>query len=131
MNPSHLIAALEDLKGRTDAGFTFVGADGTEEFYSWDRVRTEARNRAAHFRAQGLKKGDRLAVVMPDGIDFVPTFLGAVYAGIIPVPLYPPLSLGKLDSYVEALVAIMNRAEPTHLATNAKLETVLWSAAAR
>jgi fatty-acyl-CoA synthase len=131
MEHAHLIAALDGLAGRTEAGFTFLTSEGKEEVFSWDRVRAEARNRAAHLRAQGLKKGDRLALVMPDGVDFVPTFLGAVYAGVVPVPLYPPLSLGKLDSYVEALVAIMNRAEPTHLATNAKLEQVLWSAAAR
>ncbi len=131
MDHAHLVAALDALKGLTHAGFTFLGTDGNEELYSWDRLRAEAMNRAAHFRSLGLKKGDRLAIVLPDGIDFVPTFFGAVWAGIIPVPLYPPLSLGKLDSYVEALVAIMKRAEPTHLATNAKLETVLWSAAAR
>jgi len=132
MDHAHLVAALEACASRSpDAGFTFLGADGTEETYSWQRLHEEARNRAAHLRAQGMKKGDRLALVMPDGIDFVPTFFGAVYAGVIPVPLYPPLSLGKLDSYIEALVAIMNRAEPTHLATNAKLEAVLWSGAAR
>lgn len=131
MNHPTLIAALDGLAGRTDAGFTFLGSDGKEDFYSWEKLRTEAKNRAAHLRALGLKKGDRLALVMPDGIDFVPTFMGAVYAGIIPVPLYPPLSLGKLDSYIEALVAIMNRAEATHLATNSKLEQVLWSAAGR
>ncbi|MBK7861288.1 MAG: fatty acyl-AMP ligase [Archangiaceae bacterium] len=131
MDHAHLIAAIEGLAGNSDVAYTFLSSDGKEEVFTWDTVRAEAKNRAAHLRAQGLKKGDRLALVMPDGIDFVPTFLGAVYAGVIPVPLYPPLSLGKLDSYIEALVAIMNRAEPTHLATNGKLEQVLWSAAAR
>jgi fatty-acyl-CoA synthase len=131
MNHPHLSLALEGCAGVTDRGFTFITSDSKEQFYSFDALRTEAMNRAAHFRSLGLKKGDRLAIVMPEGQDFVPTFLGAVWAGVIPVPLYPPLSLGKLDSYVDALVAIMNRAEPTFLATNAKLEQVLWSAAAR
>jgi fatty-acyl-CoA synthase len=131
MNHAHLISALDACAGHTQAGFTFSSSDGKEDFYSWDRLRQEAMNRAAHLRALGLKKGDRLAVVLPDGADFVPTFLGAAWAGIIPVPLYPPLSLGKLDSYIDALAAIMKRAEPTFLATNARLEQVLWSAAAR
>jgi fatty-acyl-CoA synthase len=131
MNHPHLSAALEGLAGVKDRGFTFIQSDSKEQFVSFDDLRNEAMNRAAHFRAMGLKKGDRVAIVMPDGHDFVPTFFGCVWAGLIPVPLYPPLSLGKLDSYIDALVAIMNRAEPTYLATNAKLEQVLWSAAAR
>jgi acyl-CoA synthetase (AMP-forming)/AMP-acid ligase II len=68
---------------------------------------------------------------MPDGRDFVPTFLGATWAGIIPVPLPPPLSLGKLDSYLGSLAAVMNKAEPAYLATTAKIEDVLGSAASR
>ena len=127
----NLIVAIEALRGLTAEGFTFLKAEGAEEFFSFDKLRAEAMNRAAHFRSMGLTKGDRVAMVMPDGQDFVPTFLGAVWAGLIPVPLYPPLSLGKLDSYIEALVAIMNKAGPRALATNAKLEAILWSAAAR
>ena len=70
-------------------------------------------------------------MVMPDGEDFVPTFLGAVWAGIVPVPLYPPLSLGKLDAYIDALGRDHEQAEPTYLVTNAKVQTVLWSAPPR
>ncbi len=130
-NHPNLIAALQAHTGNTGRGFTFLTRDGQEEFYSFDRLRTEAARRAAHLRAAGLKQGDRLALVMPDGEDFIPTFFGAVWAGIVPVPLYPPLALGKLDSYMDALAAICNSAEPSFLATNAKLETVLWSGAAR
>ena len=83
----NLIAALDAGRGATHQGFTFIVAEGQEEFLSWDRLRAEAMNRAAHLRALGLRMGDRLAIVMPDGQDFVPTFLGATWAGIIPVPL--------------------------------------------
>lgn len=127
----NLIAAIEAGQGITDRGYTFQTRDGQELFFSWDKLRTEAMRRAAHLRALGMKPGDRLAMVMPDGEDFVPTFFGAVWAGVVPVPLYPPLSLGKLDAYVDTLVAILSRARPTHLATTSKLETVLWGAVAK
>src|SRR4029077_6448488 len=91
----NLIAALHAGRGATHQGFTFIVAEVQEELLSWDRLRAEAMNRAAHLRALGLRMGDRLAIVMPDGQDFVPTFLGATWAVIIPVPLPPPLSLGK------------------------------------
>ena len=77
-----LVAALEASKGMTTGGYTFLDRDSKEQFMSFDALRTEAMNRAAHFRKAGLGKGDRLAIVLPDGEDFVPTFLGAVWAGI-------------------------------------------------
>jgi fatty-acyl-CoA synthase len=70
-------------------------------------------------------------MVLPDGEDFVPTFLAAVWAGIVPVPLYPPLSLGKLDSYLETLVGILTKAKCTHVVTNSKLQQVLWGGLAK
>ena len=91
----HVIAAIDAGRGLTNEGYTFLTAGDHEEFLSWDGLRSEVMNAAAHLRALGLRPGDRLAMVMPDGDDFVPTFLGAVCAGIIPVPLYPPLSLGQ------------------------------------
>ncbi len=126
-NAPSLIAALEDGKGLLTQGYTFLDRDQKELFLSWDALRGEAMRRAAHFRSHGLKKGDRVAMVLPDGEDFVPTFLGAVWAGLVPVPLYPPLSLGKLDSYRDTLESILGKAEPTHLVTNAKLQQVLWA----
>lgn len=122
-----LVAALDTLKGWTDKGFTFLDRDQKEQFFSFDGLRAEAMRRAAHFRSHGLKQGDRVAMVVPDGEDFVPTFLGAVWAGMVPVPLYPPLSLGKLDSYIDTLVNILNKAKATYIATPAKLQQVLWS----
>src|SRR5436190_1927945 len=77
MDSPDFITAIDALAGVTDGGYTFLGSDGKEQFFTFDALRKEAMNRAAHLRAQGLKKGDRLALVMPDGVDFVPTFLGA------------------------------------------------------
>ncbi len=128
---SNLIHALDESKGLTESGYTFLDRDQQETFMSWDTLRQEAMRRAAHFRKYGLNKGDRLAMVVPDGEDFVPTFLAAVWAGLVPVPMYPPLSLGKLDSYLDTFVAICSRAEPLYLVTPGKLQQVLWSGAAK
>jgi fatty-acyl-CoA synthase len=126
-NAPNLIAAIDESKGMTDKGFSFLDRDQKELFLSWDDLRTESMKRAAHLRKYGLKKGDRVAMVLPDGEDFVPTFLGAIWAGLVPVPLYPPLSLGKLDSYKDTLVAILNKAEPMYLITLSKMQQVLWA----
>jgi fatty-acyl-CoA synthase len=123
--PANLLAALDEGCGRNEHGFTFVRGNGQEDFLSWDSLRSEAINCAAHLRAIGLKKGHRLAVVVPDARDFVPTFLGAAWAGIVPVPFHAPPSLGGLDSYADALVATLNNAEPDCLVTSARLAGML------
>jgi hypothetical protein len=53
----NLIAALDAGRGSTHQGFTFVVGEGEEELLSWDRLRAEAMNRAAHLRALGLRTG--------------------------------------------------------------------------
>jgi fatty-acyl-CoA synthase len=126
-----LVAALDACHGWKDKGFSFLDRDQKDQFFSFEQLRSEAMRRAAHFRSHGLKQGDRIAMVIPDGEDFVPTFLGAVWAGLGPVPLYPPLSLGKLDSYLDTMVSILVRAKPTHLVTMGKLQQVLWSGLAK
>ncbi|MBL8913688.1 MAG: fatty acyl-AMP ligase [Archangium sp.] len=121
-----LVAALDAHQGQTKYGYTFLDREQDGNFYSFEKLREEAMRRAAHLRSYGLKKGDRVAMVIPEGEDFVPTFFGAVWAGIVPVPLYPPLSLGKLDAYVDTLIAILSKAKPTYVITSSKVQTVIW-----
>ena len=47
---------------------------------------------AALRQRAGLRPGDRIALMLPTGADFFPAFFGAVLAGAVPVPLYPPLA---------------------------------------
>ncbi len=128
-----IVQALERCNGLHTRGYTFVHGKGPGEdlVLSFHELRREAMRRAVHLQAQGLRKGDRLAMVLPDGPDFVPTFLGALWAGIVPVPLYPPLSLGKLDAFIEALVTILNVAQPKAIATDERVAKILWSAIGR
>ena len=128
-----VVAALNACEGLHERGFTFVGAKGPGEdlVVSFHALRDLARRRAAHYLSLGLQPGDRLALVIPEGEQFIPAFLGALWIGLIPVPLYPPLSLGKLDAFMEALVTILNVARPRALVTTARVGKVLWSAVGR
>ena len=128
-----IVDAIAACEGVRDRGFTFLNAKGPGEdlVLSFHELGVEIRRRAAHLRAVGLRKGDRVALVVPDGPDFIPLFLGALWAGIVPVPLYPPLSLGKLDVFMESLVGILRIAEPRVLATDARIAKVLWGAVGR
>src|SRR5262245_44177483 len=89
--PPTLSAAVRQLAGKADRGFVFVRGDGSERFVSFEEVRIEALRRAAFLHARGLKKGDRLALAVPDPDEFVLSFVGAVMGGIVPVPMSPQL----------------------------------------
>ena len=104
LDPRTLIDALDECHLVGDGrGYSFVDADGTSKTYGFRTLVDEARRRGRQLAGMGLRKGDRVALVIPDAEDFVLTFLGAVTQGIVPVPLYPPLSLGRLDAYLGAM----------------------------
>ncbi len=124
-----VVDALDAAKGVHSHGLTFLGAlaPGRDLFVSYGRLRADVISRSASLKALGLKKGDRLALVLPEGQDFIPIFLAALWAGIVPVPLYPPATLGKLDAFMEALSSILKIAEPKVLVTSEKIKPLLWS----
>ena len=124
-----LVDAVRALEGERERGFVFVKADGSERLFSFHDIGAEAERRASHLAAQGLRKGDRLAMVIPDGDEFVLSFLGALFAGVVPVPVYPQLSFKNIDAYVET-VAHVARASGASLlltttATKGYVEAVL------
>lgn len=41
-------------------------------------------------QARGIEPGDRVAIMLPTAADFFPAFFGMLYAGAVPVPIYPP-----------------------------------------
>jgi acyl-CoA synthetase (AMP-forming)/AMP-acid ligase II len=79
-------------------------ADGEDkkEIMTYAQLQQKIRNFAANIR-QEAQPGSRALIFNPPGIDFIVSFLGCFYAGVIPVPLYPPdnHSLRRLLSIAE------------------------------
>ena len=101
-----LVDAVRALSHDTSRGFVFVRSDGTERFCSFADIHAEGARRGAHLAARGAKKGDRVAMVIPDGDEFVLSFLGALYAGVVPVPIYPQLSFKNVEGYHDTVAHI-------------------------
>ncbi len=101
-----LIEAVKQLSRDTQRGFVFVKPDGQERFCSFQTIHEEATRRGAHLASRGIGKGDRVAMVIPDGDEFVLSFLGAIFAGAVPVPIYPQLSFKNVESYHETVAHI-------------------------
>ncbi len=84
------------------SGVTFVDLREAEERLTWSEVRARARRVAASLADRGVEPGDRVAIVLRTEPGFLDAFFGALLAGAVPVPLYPPVRLGRMDEYVLA-----------------------------
>jgi len=91
-------AALEHA-ARSQLGLTFLDGQERETFLSFAELYERAQRAAGGLREVGVERGDRIAIVLPTGPEFMDAFFGAVLAGAIPVPLYPPLRLGRIDEF--------------------------------
>ncbi len=106
-------------------GFTFQDLAGKEVSYAFPSLAKEAERRAAALQRLGLRKGDRLGMVVVDPENFVLTFLAAIRIGVVPVPVYPPLYLGRLDSYFQQTASILNSASTRMLVASGRLLNIL------
>jgi long-chain acyl-CoA synthetase len=64
---------------------------------TFQEVYQRARAFAAGLAALGLRKGDRVAIVMENGLDWVIAYLGQSAAGGIGVPIYYDLKAEEID----------------------------------
>ena len=112
-----LVDAVRAIADDTARGFVFVKPDGTERLYTFHDLADEAERRAAGLIARGLQKGDRVALVIPDGDQFVLSFLGTLFAGGVPVPIYPQVSFKNVESYHDTVAHIVRAADAAMLVT--------------
>ena len=128
-------AALEDAaKADPTLGFRFISEDGVPGFapkaqseasFSYTALERASARYGGALQALGLKKGDRVALILPAAEDFVLCFFGAMRAGIVPVPIYPPLGLGQLQGYLDNTRHIVAKAGARALVTTAQIKRML------
>jgi len=109
--PLHLTvsAALEAAAGHA-CGVTFVDLREREARLSWAEVARRARRAAAALRAAGGAPGDRVAIVLRTEPSFLDALFGALAAGAVPAPLYPPVRLGRLDEWIAGTARMIEAA---------------------
>jgi len=109
-----LADALADCIGSSPAsgrGLTVV-SDGTDTFVGHPELAGRAMLMAGALDAVDVREGDRVAIIVPEPKAFVTAFLGCVWRGAIPVPMYPPMALVSLASYARTASAMIAAARP-------------------
>ncbi|WP_406438721.1 fatty acyl-AMP ligase [Streptomyces sp. NBC_01613] len=97
--------------------FTFVDhpaphSRGVHRTLTWQRLDLRVRALAARLTEQA-EPGARVALLCPQGTDYVTGFLAALAAGMVAVPLYPP----GLPGHGDRLVGVMADARPAIVVT--------------
>jgi acyl-CoA synthetase (AMP-forming)/AMP-acid ligase II len=86
--------------------------DGRPVVLSWNQLWTRVCSIGARLQ-QVTRPGDRVAILAPQGLDYVAAFFGAVYAGNIAVPLFAP----TMSGHAERLAAVLGDARPAAVLT--------------
>ncbi len=103
--PTILHALAEAASERPEAGITLLpeGAKAPPEKRTFAEILERARGRAVRFQAEGVRRGDRVILVLPTGFDFVEIFLALQLVGAVPVPTYPPINLQAASTGMERI----------------------------
>ena len=108
------------LKAAT-SGLTFVDTQEHEHFFSFPDLYARARQAAGALRERGVKRGNRVAIVLPTCVEFMDAFFGALLAGAVPVPLYPPVRLGRLDEFHARTARMLELTQPRLVLSDARI----------
>ena len=79
---------------------------------------------AARLRERGLEPGERVALMLPTGAEFFYAFLGILYAGGVPVPIYPPARLSRIEDHLRRQAGVLDNAGAVMLVTVPEAKTL-------
>lgn len=111
--PAHatLCDALDEAAA-SDTGLHFYSGRGElPQSLGYGELRAQALRLAGRLLAAGLRRGDRVALVAETDADFVRSFFGCLYAGLVPAPLPLPAALGAKEHYLQHLRRMIESAD--------------------
>lgn len=119
----NLLEAMEKaiIQGNERIAFCFHGENhGDEMSISYNMLGLRAKAVAAILQEQ-CAEGDRVLLLLPPGLDYIIAFTACIYAKVIAVPTYLPVT----DDLAEKLQLIINDAKPRICLTNLEVQQQL------
>jgi 1-acyl-sn-glycerol-3-phosphate acyltransferase len=102
-----------------------IGSDErADETLTYGELHAGALALAVGLQARGVQAGDRVAIMLPTGRDYFFSFYGALYAGAVPVPLYPPARLSQIEDHLRRQQGILTNCEAVLLITVPEAQTL-------
>ena len=117
----HLRTLTDAVERHRDLPF-LIDAQGSGAVLTYGEAHALATNVGAELRRRGLARGDRLGLVLPNSVDLALLYLGALYAGVVVVPLGTGFGRRELRS-------ILERTQPAQIVTGETPDAGLAEAA--
>jgi len=128
--PAHaqtLVEALEyHVERQPDRLTVHLYEDDTAVPITYRALWEGATGYAARLAAAGLAPGERVAIMLPTGKEYLYCFYGALIAGAIPVPLYPPARLSTIEDHMTRHVGILRSAGAALMVTIPEAKALAW-----
>ena len=96
---------------------TLYGEDENTEDITYRMLQEQAKTLAAGLRKHGPGSGDKVAIMLPTGRGFFAAFYGTLYAGCVPVPLYPPTRPSQIEDHMRRIAGIVANSQAVFLIT--------------
>ncbi len=97
---------------------TVLGDDSTPlAAMTYRALADAAREGAQSLIEQDVIPGDRIALMLPTSREFFVAFFAILYAGAVPVPIYPPMRLSQLEEHLRRQAGILRNARARMLIT--------------
>jgi len=123
-----LNSLLERAAGYPDAGLRLLDRQERARWFPWSEILRRARRVAGGLQNSGVVRGDRVALVYPTCVDFFDAFFGVLLAGAVPVPLYPPVRLGRLEEYDGRTAAMLRAVQARMVLADRRVRRLLGPA---
>jgi len=78
---------------------------------SYRRLFEEAKLVSAGLRSRGVLPGDRVGIMLPTSPEYLQTFFGILIAGAVPVPIYPPGRIDRIEEHLRRQMGILENAK--------------------
>jgi acyl-CoA synthetase (AMP-forming)/AMP-acid ligase II len=92
---------VELLEARASDTRPFLISPDTGAQLSFQQFRELTRSVAQQIAGEGIERGDRVAIVVPNGIEVLLAFFGAAEAGAMAMPMNPDLKPDEFDFALE------------------------------
>lgn len=132
MDDSLTLADSVEKLATADArhGFSFVldAKDLSQlRWISFPEIYALTTRYAGALQAAGLRRGDRLALILPDNEQFLLTFLAALRIGVIAVPITPMHGFEQMAGHLQQVTHLVGKSGAKVLVTTSKLKTAAES----
>jgi acyl-CoA synthetase (AMP-forming)/AMP-acid ligase II len=106
-------------------GFRFLDRRENATWLGFAEFRSRVAATAGALHEHGIRAGDRVAIILPTCPEFLEVFFAAEWLGAIPVALYPPIRLGRLDEYHARTAAMLQSVGASILYTDSRIGRLL------